>query len=389
MSSSMEIPGGAHSSSRRRRVLVLSFTNPLSDPRVFRQIKALSADFDVTVAGLPPGPEGMDFIQVEKCAASPLKKAFWALALLCGCSGPFLSRYALRDTASFAGRFDLVLVNDADPLPLAFDLAKGAPVFFDAHEYYPKEFEDSFLWSLLFKAHYVKLCREFIPRCAGMSAVSEGIAKAYAEEFGASPLLVLNAPSYEERSPSENEGSVRLIHHGASNPERHLELMVEMMDFTDGRFTLDFMLVGKPFHLDELRRLAAHNPRIKFVEPVPMPEITAAISGYDMGVFLLPPVSFNYANALPNKFFEFLQARLGIAVGPTPEMAALVERHGLGVVSQDFSPKSLAMKLNALSQEDIARFKANSGKAASLLNAETELGKLGSSLKKILEGKDS
>ncbi len=369
----------------KKRLLLLSFTSPLSDPRVYRQAKHLSKDFELALAGLEPGIPEVEFIPIEKMPSPPQTKAFWALSLLLGRSKPFLGRYRLKDASRAKRQFDIVLVNDADPLPLAFELAKGAPVFFDAHEYYPKEFEDSFLWRLLFKKHYERLCREFIPRCAGMSAVSEGIAKAYKESFGADPLPILNAPAFErlEPSPCESE-AIRLIHHGAANPERHLELMIDMMDFLDSRFSLDFMLVGKERHLEKLKALAARNPKIRFIPPAPMPEISRFINRYDIGVFLLPPVSFNYANALPNKFFEFAQARLGIAVGPTPEMASLTNRHGLGVVSEDFKPESLARKLKALTKEDVARFKENACKAASLLNAETEMGKLSGRLKEIL-----
>jgi len=376
----------AASAEKKKRLLILSFTSPLSDPRVFREIQALSQDFNVTVAGTPPGPEGIEFIPIVKVEARPARKAFWGLSLLCGNSRPFISRYSLPGLEALAGRFDLVLVNDADPLPLAFEIAKGAPVFFDAHEYYPKEFEDSFCWNLLFSRHRKRLCSNFIPRCAGMSTVSEGIAKAYAENFNCSPTLVSNAPPFQDLKPAETiEGKIRLIHHGAAIPERRLELMIEMTDYLDERFSLDMMLVGKPAHLSRLRDLAKGNTRVNFVEPAPMQEIPARINRYDIGVFLLPPVSFNYANALPNKFFEFIQARLGIAIGPTPEMAALTKRHELGVVAEDFSPRTLAKTLNALTRKDVDKFKENAAKAASIYNAEAEGVKLLAAIHAALE----
>ena len=37
--------------------------------------------------------------------------------------------------------------------------------------------------------------------------------------------------------------------------------------------------------------------------------IVRTINQFDLGVYLLPPVNFNSAHALPNKFFEFIQAR--------------------------------------------------------------------------------
>ena len=40
------------------------------------------------------------------------------------------------------------------------------------------------------------------------------------------------------------------------------------------------------------------------------------------GLHLLPPVSFNNANALPNKIFDYVQARLGLIVGPADAPAS-------------------------------------------------------------------
>ena len=57
-----------------------------------------------------------------------------------------------------------------------------------------------------------------------------------------------------------------------------------------------------------------------------MHELPRMANDYDVGLYLLPPTNFNQRYALPNKFFEFIQGRLAIAIGPSPEMAKLVER---------------------------------------------------------------
>src|SRR5690606_30214495 len=99
-------------------------------------------------------------------------------------------------------------------------------------------------------------------------------------------------------------------------------------------------------------------------------EVVSFIHRYDVGVFLLPPINFNYANTLPNKLFEYIQARLAVAVGPTPEMAAIVRKYGIGLVADDFTPASLAEKLNALTEDDVKLFKQRSSLAARDLSAE-------------------
>lgn len=154
---------------------------------------------------------------------------------------------------------------------------------------------------------------------------------------------------------------------------RHLETMIEMMDYLDEQFTLDFMLMETDqSYLTELKLLASSNSRIKFIPTVPMEEICKKINGYDVGIYILKPINFNHEHALPNKFFEFIQARLAIAIGPSPEMANLVNRYSLGVVASSFEPKALAEKLNALSTEDILNFKLASNNAAKEINAENE-----------------
>ena len=87
-------------------------------------------------------------------------------------------------------------------------------------------------------------------------------------------------------------------------------------------------------------------------------------------MYLLPPTSFNTQHALPNKFFEFIQPRLAIAIGPSPEMAKIVEAHDCGVVARDFEPKSLANCLLKLDYNKINHYKCQSHRIARKLSAE-------------------
>jgi hypothetical protein len=73
--------------------------------------------------------------------------------------------------------------------------------------------------------------------------------------------------------------------------------------------------------------------------------------------------------ALPNKFFEFVQARLAVAIGPSPEMARLVRQYGFGVVSDSFDARELATRIAALTPKDIERLKHRSDSASAELNA--------------------
>ena len=211
-----------------------------------------------------------------------------------------------------------------------------------------------------------------------MITVGSGLANEYAAHYPVKPVVVTNANYYAKLAPTlVNEKRIRLIHHGAANPSRQLEIMIEMMNYLDDRFSLDLMLLTPSIankktrsYLDSLKDLIKGNPRITIVPPVKSSEVVNFIHPYDMGIFLLPPINFNYANTLPNKLFDFIQARLAIGIGPTPEMASLVNIHHLGVVANDFTPQALAQRINSLTATEISFFKQQADRAALELSAE-------------------
>jgi hypothetical protein len=352
-----------------KRALVISFTDLSRDPRVRRQIQALRLRYDVVAAGgADPQLDGVQFIACTRAARSFADKAAEATGLLLGLNERCYWRQAhvaaarekLREV-----RADVVLANDFEALPVALEVAKGAPVVLDAHEYAPREFE-TLRWRLFRKRYAVHLCRRYLPRIAAMMTVAEGLAREYEREFGLQPVVVPNAAHYHDLPPvAASADRVRMIHHGNAMPARRVERMLEVMRSLDARFTLDLLLVPSDRrYLESLKLAAKGDARIRFLEPVPTRELVPLGNRYDVGLFLLEPTSFNYLHALPNKFFEFVQSRLAIAIGPSPEMAALVRRHGLGVVAEDFRPASLGRALNALDAERINAMKARAHVAA-------------------------
>lgn len=97
---------------------------------------------------------------------------------------------------------------------------------------------------------------------------------------------------------------------------------------------------NNPSYYEKLLNLSKDNPRIKFRDPVPMTGVFQTINDYDIGLFLLLPVGFNNQMSLLNKFFEFIQARLSLAIWPSLEMGKIPREYNCGVVSEDFSVKS-------------------------------------------------
>ena len=264
-------------------------------------------------------------------------------------------------------------MNDLIALPFAFKIRERAKIYFDAHEYYPREFEDVLIWRLLFSRHIDKLCREYLPKVDAMTTVCESRAKEYEKNYGVRLKVITNAAPYKSLEPSQVSEPIKMVHHGGAIPSRKIELMIEMMRYLDGRFSFDLYLIPtNKRYFKKLRKLGEKSPRVRVMPPIPYEKLIEKLNFYDIGVYILPPVSFNNLYTLPNKLFEFIQARLCIAIGPTPDMSEIVRRYNLGVIGDDFSPGSLAEKIKALSPEDIMYYKRQSHRWAKKLSAEEE-----------------
>jgi glycosyltransferase involved in cell wall biosynthesis len=180
------------------------------------------------------------------------------------------------------------------------------------------------------------------------------------------------------KSNETHGGKIKLIHHGGAIKDRRLELMIKMMRFLDPqKYDLTFMLVpSDKKYFSYLVNLAGKYSNIHFVSPVSFSEIPQTLNGYDIGVYILIPNSFNNKYALPNKLFEFIQARLAVAIGPSIEMVKIVEHYNLGVYSEDFSPESLAKRIAQITPEGIMKHKENADKYARELSAEENIVKI-------------
>jgi glycosyltransferase involved in cell wall biosynthesis len=372
----------------KKRLLIVSNTDLSRDPRVNRQVRYLRGHYAVMCAGTgPPGVDRVEYLPLPPWRRPPRVVAA-TLLVMRQYERFYWQLPWIRAAQAVLNQIDVdgVLANDIDTLPLALRIAGSKPVIYDAHEFAPRQFEDRLVFRLFLQGYRRYLCREYMPRCAEVMTVCKGLADEYRKEVGVEASVVWSLPDCEDLRPTRvaaDDGKIRLVHHGGASRSRQLEKMIHMTTLLDERFELYFMLVdASPGYLRELRRRAAGNPRVHFLPPVPMREIARAINRFDVGFYLLPPRNFNQLHALPNKFFEFVQARLAIAIGPSPEMEALVGRYDLGVVAPAFSAASLAASLNSCSKADFERFKHNAHKAARLLSAES----LSQTLPSIVQG---
>lgn len=363
------------------QILCISFSDINADSRVLRQIKVLAEFGDVTTLAYGGRPSGaVDHLEVDTSLPSLPQTPLGVLGLALRLHKAVeLSAPAVKQALALAtGKtFDLIVANEARALPLAHHFASQSapktPVWGDMHEWAPEERAHVLPWRLLVKPYMTHVCQTYIPLTDAVSAVNGSIGRLYDSRFGGSSRVVRNAAPFQDLAPSPMQPDViRLAHSGAAVPGRNLEGMIQAaIDLGDG-YTLDLYLVkardgGK--YWERLRELAAGNSRIKFHDAVAPTELAATLNQYDVGIFSLPPKTTNHQLMLPNKFFDFVQARLAIVFSPSPETSTLIEGHSLGRIAADYSTEALVEAVKSMSRDDIQTFKENSHKSAQALSS--------------------
>ena len=205
---------------KKPKIVILSLSRIPDDPRVRRQGDAFTRQgWDVTGVGLPGArsklpewslrfaEEGSDLFDTGLSARAmrllSLLQAQFGKAAACraywgrpGITSLYLAASELQG--------DVWLANDWTALPIAAMLAanQGAMVGYDTHELAVEEFSESARWRLLHRPMVRHLESRYLRSAAVISAVSEGIAVALANQYSLPerPLVVRNVPRFAATS---------------------------------------------------------------------------------------------------------------------------------------------------------------------------------------------
>lgn len=366
----------------KKTVLLICRNHLAKAPRFLMEVRALREDFNLIAAGLSEvtGEDSGQFINIGKVKPIdfhytypyPIKKLI-SLFIRLFIPQKKILNYNFQQLKK--PDYDLIIVHHFSDLELAVKLAeyKRVKVIFNAHEYYPLEFDNDAIWMREVHPHYTALAEKYLKKMVLCLCVGTKIAEKYKTEFGMDSKVITNAKRFYHLKPSPviKSAKIKLVHHGNAMRSRKLELMIDLVKLLGDQYTLDLILVpGEEDYINELKARYESDYQVRFPEPVPVNQIPEVLNHYDIGLYILSPQNFNDNYALPNKFFEFIQARLAIAIAPSPEMKAIVEKYDLGVVADDFTPQALAEKIAKLSVEKIIYYKHQSHAHAATLSVE-------------------
>lgn len=361
----------------RPRILILSFSPIATDARVLKQVALASQLGDVVTCGYGPTPPGaVEHHRIpDELSIYPLNPRLLLLRL---------GRRALRTAPAVTWALDqlrevsadAVIADDLEAVPVALARYPARTIHADLHEYTPGQHSNDAGWRRHLAPLYRSLVRREVRRVGSVTTVAPIIRDEYERLSGRDDIgVVINATPFRDATPQPVGEPIRLVHSGVALRNRRLELMLDAVERTTRPVRLDlYLMPNDPAYLAELRDRADAIPGLTVHPAVPYADLVDTLAAGDVGVFVLPPITQNYEWALPNKLFDFVQARLGVIIGPSSQMAAYVEGHGFGTVLADFTADSLAAELDGLTAERVAEWKAAAHAAARDLSAEAAEG---------------
>ncbi len=366
----------------KKKILILCKTDLNRDPRVLKQIESLHSIYSLTCVGtgrsLHIGVENdLDLFnldgrsassnritQITKLVTKQYKSLYWSKN----------NNYVYTSLAK--NTYDIIICNETESLPIAHRIAKknNTPIYCDLHEYYMDD-KKTGSFSKAQQQYEKWMFTNHLTYVKHFTTVSPQIIDLYKEQFNINCSLLDNACRFYDLSPrATSKENIRIISHGAAIPARRLELMIEAVSSLSNNYILDLYLMdNNPTYKQHLIQLTENNNQVSILDAIPFKEIQKTINQYDIGLYLLFPTHLNNTYALPNKIFEFIQGRVAIVIGPTPAMSDLVLEYELGLVSEDFSAKSLAKAIQKMSVSKIDQYKKNTNLAAQERNSEKNI----------------
>lgn len=359
-------------------MMIISFSELANDARLLKQIRLFEDDWNIVTCGYgPPPTDKVEHLQIPDDERSmslngrliTLKQYRLAYENL-----PAV-KAARRLVKGRKGDFDVIIANEPDAAPIALSLSPKA-LHVDLHEYNPSLHEHLPAWNKRIKPYQEWLISRFTSKGDLWTSPSDGVSRKYLEEFGFLPATVTNAAPLTDLQPTEVGETIRFVHHGGAQRNRNPQVMLQGFMDSQVNGTFDLYLTGiDPAMREELRSLSAADPRVTVHDGVPYEELLSTLNDYDIGIFTLPPVTFNYEWALPNKLYDFVQARLGQITSPNPEMAKVVENYDIGRVTQGFKAEDLTAVLDGLTVEDVKNWKKSAHENAHTLSADPQVAK--------------
>ncbi|MHB2168617.1 glycosyltransferase [Alsobacter sp. R-9] len=286
---------------------------------------------------------------------------------------------------------DLIILHSFHFLPAAV-VAKwrhGAPIIYDAHDFYSDMDATAKLtpfergWLVPF---YAFMDRRAIKAASAFLTVSDGVADLYERWSGRRPMVLRNVhderldrrplPQTVRERCSIPPGDTLVVAIGNAKRGAAIEGLIRCMSHLPASTHVAFVGGGFGEFAPLVAALGVES-RVHFCGRIPADEVVPFVESADMAVVLYFAETENYEQALPNRFFQSISARLPLLYPPLPRLREIATAFNFGVEFDPLSSQSLLAGLSRLGQEaGSPALREGLARAAKALSWQSEEGKL-------------
>jgi len=354
--------------------IVVSVTNDLvTDQRVHRICTTLSQNnYEIILIGR----------QFSNSKTLQRKYKTHRFKLLFNKGALFYAEYNIRLFFKLlSSKPTILLANDLDTLFANFIASSilNKKLVYDSHELFtevPELIHRPFIQNI-----WLTIEKFIIPKLKNCYTVSDSIAKYYFKKYGTQFSIIKNVPYSKNKIiskpfPFKFRKEKIIIYQGAINKGRGLELMIETMLFLKHSI---LVIIGSGDIENKIKtKILKLNleKKVKFMGRVTPNELQKLTPSADLGISLEENIGLNYRFALPNKLFDYIQAKIPVLVSNLPEIKKIVEKYNVGEIILSRKPKSIANQINSLLKKRDGFYDKSLQIAQKELNWENESKKL-------------
>jgi len=368
-----------------KKVYIFTSSPVENDNRILNEADSLAEDgWDVTVYSKTSS--GLPLLQKTKWGyikrASVQRYGFFGAKIIHA-----LSFYLQAAKEIKSVKPDAIHLCDFETLPILFFVNKkklGCKVIYDAHEYESERNGLRAGHKIVIRA----LERRSFHDVDATITVTESIADEYVALYNISrPCVIMNCQKSEYvETKNESKEVIRaslgiqpneklFIYQGILGPGRGIERLLDAFSDIALRNVHVLFMGDGPLN-SKINDFCSCFGNIHIIPLQPREVYLSYSAAADFGLCLIEDVSLSDRYCLPNKLFEYIASGTPVLASDLPDIARLVNNHGIGKVLISNDKYSIIQGINQITLTDRSMYKDNLTVAAKTFTWELEGRKL-------------